>query len=831
MKSFGIDGRVALQMAAAVGFVLTVSFVARAGGGFRLAENGVAKAEIVLGEQASWAAKWGAVELRHLLRAVTGGDFKIVAEKSRTPGLKPIFVGASEGAAKLGIDAAKLGPQQHVIAVTPDALALVGVDEPPDLKEPALPKMEYAGLNTFEGSGRSPFPSVWTKHGSLEAVYGFLEEQCGVAFLDPTDDGTTVESRPTLDVPCATRTVEPWVASRDLGIYQPSYWPRKHPGSLRYAKACYPFAYRPGRFTAAVINAQNELYLLRMRVGGAREIANHSFGNWHERFLDTNSVQFVAFHPEYFAHKPAEAKGERYIEAQWSYRDRPPQLCYTHPDVIRQAVRDVRDYFDNGGRPVYGKDGRIVRYDPYWGADSCCLEPMDNEGFCTCKRCRAEYPPYLATTNSWFGVTRNEYWFRFVNKVAKEVKKTHPTKRVSTLAYWSHTAPPSFRMEDNVDVHFCHHSNRSPFSWDFADLLTEQLKDWHGKLAPGHLGIWFYNGIPGGAMDFVFPGFFSRLHARQYREWVHGYQIRRGVFYCGCHDHFENYAICRWMWNPLEDLETLRARHFRSYGPAAPEIRAISDLIERRYCDRKLLEGRLQHWQDEYQAWVQVCPQEVQEEIDARMARALAAPGLEGQALRRTQCFKLAYVDYINAGATFDTELPQAKPGVTVTLRKYLPKRNRAPKPLDGDLIGPAAEFALGAFDEDAAKVRPLRKTTALNDRRDGSFCFDAYGVTNVLYACVRKVPALRRLRVSIHGGDTMRARALVTPVGLKGGKWIRLADEVGRELTGGGKNTLDFAFEKGTVPDDLEAIGIVESGKRERFNGPRFDAIEALSF
>ena len=805
--------------------LVTAGLVARADEAFRLSENGRPQAEIVLGEQASWAAKWGAVELRHFLKAVTGGDFRIVTEKGRTNGVKPIFVGASEGAAKLGADAAKLGPQQHDIVVTKDAMALVGVDEKPDPKEPALPKMQYAdGHNAHEG-GNSPLPNIWTKHGTMDAVYGFLQDSCGVAFLDPTDDGTTVESRPTLDIPVGARKVEPWVACRDMGSYYPYRWGQKDTGFAAYKREAYPFANLPGRFTPAMINSQDRLFFLRARLGGERALANHSFGYWYDRFLDTNSVRFVSFHPEYFGQKTEVPKGARYIEAIQFRGNSPLQLCYTNPGVIRQAIEDARDYFDKGGWPVYDRDGRIVRYDPVWGVDVFCLEPMDNAGFCNCPRCRAEYPKEMES-DMWRGRNHADYWFRFVNKVATEVKKTHPTKRISTLAYMSHTAPPSFRMEDNVEVHFCHHGNRMPHATDMNAVLESHLKGWFDKLAPGHLGVWFYNGFP--YRHLGFPGFFLHLHAKQYREWIHDLQIRRTVFHCGCHDHLENYAISRWMWDPLYDVEKLRDTYLRSYGPAEPKIRAIVDLMEDRYCNLKYCPQNEGH-QSLKHAWTDQCPQEVQERIEQLMAEALATPGLEGPALRRTRVFKNMYVDYIDTGATFMETLPQTKPGVSLTRRRYLETHARLPKPIPGDLIGVAPEFTIASFDEDAAKVKPIKKTTALNDKRNGTFCVDLYGVTNVLYACDRKVPALRRLRVTIHCGDCMRAKALLTPVGRKDGKWIRLADEVGRDNVPGGKTTLDFEFEKGAVPADLEAIGIVESGKRERFNGPRIDAIEVV--
>ena len=92
-----------------------------------LAENGKAKAEIVLGANPVTAAQFAALELQAHLQAMTGAEFPIVDEGARTKGAYPIFVGATkESVGKY--DPAKFSEQGYVIDVDGDRTILFGRD-------------------------------------------------------------------------------------------------------------------------------------------------------------------------------------------------------------------------------------------------------------------------------------------------------------------------------------------------------------------------------------------------------------------------------------------------------------------------------------------------------------------------------------------------------------------------------------------------------------------------------------------------------------------------------------------------------------------------------
>ena len=106
-----------------------------------------------------------------------------------------------------------------------------------------------------------------------------------------------------------------------------------------------------------------------------------------------------------------------------------------------------------------------------------CVEPMDNASFCKCAAC-GEWLTGQDADSPFFSNGRNsDYFFHFVNEVAREVGKTHPDKRIVTLAYMSHAEPPSkVKLEPNVVVQYCFACNRlnydrASYEHEWAQLL------------------------------------------------------------------------------------------------------------------------------------------------------------------------------------------------------------------------------------------------------------------------------------------------------------------------------------------------------------------------
>lgn len=356
------------------------------------------------------------------------------------------------------------------------------------------------------------WPWMYDEQGPMYAVYDFLERECGVVWANPSDYGTGFRKDPNLAVAPASRRCRPWMSYRggaplDREVVTPLDWKRGSDGERRYNEFAYAHPKAKG--------LQDKLYMLRNRLGGDFAKANHSFYWWYDRFWNEKSKTFEAFRPDYFA------KG---------YDGQPPQLCYMNPEVVAKTVDDVRRYFDDADfrRSHFNDTGR----DHFiWGENNSCLEPMDNSSFCKCRDCTRLYEPERRGDNSM----HSTYWFTFVNAVAREIGRSHPSKRITTLAYMGHEGLPNgVALEDNVTVYFCVSANRMPNSADHPKQFAS-MAEWRRAYPRQPLAMWLYNCFP---MEIArngnwhcFPGFFAHEAERQYRFFVEN-DIRGGVLPC-----------------------------------------------------------------------------------------------------------------------------------------------------------------------------------------------------------------------------------------------------------------------------------------------------------
>ena len=562
---------------------LAVASLSAAAGSVKLAEDGKALAEIVIADKATKAAQFGAQDLKWHLDKITGGDFRIV-KAGEAGGLLPIYVGES---AKTRTKAAALQGQEFVMDIREDAIELVGLDRA-DFGKCTLRIDDEKGVT---GSG---WPGLYEDVSTLYAVYEFLEFQVGAKWLDSTDYGTVLPKKPTLAVRTTRKQAMPFEKYRggtQDWAYRPLLWKRGDPQYAAYHK----IAYRNGDKNA------NRLFITRHRGGGIQGEANHSFYHWYDLYWNKDSKFFKAYRPELFAQ---------------GYVGKPPQLCYSNPETVRLAIEEARNYFDHDSfEGVYARNVRTTlgSRTKRWGNDRCCLEPMDNGSFCKCPACQALLKK---------GVS--EYWFTFVDKVARALKESHPDKYVSTLAYGSHEDVPTVvTLPDNVIVYFCISGNRTCWS----SLLDEQLgrmDEWHRKYPNMVLAMWLYNTFPleiaqGGGFR-CFPGFFAHEAVKQYR-FFKDVNARGGVFHCGFNGEVENYMQYELMFDPMREADDMLDEYFSMYGAAKEPMRRFYDIVERRYCDKSLYPPKSCH-QTVHVAWGKLGTPDVMAKLGACMDEA-----------------------------------------------------------------------------------------------------------------------------------------------------------------------------------------------------------------
>ena len=775
---------------AAVGaaLVLCVGCAAgRLGNGFLpsgkmpLADGGKPLADIVIAPDADKNLQFAAEELKLHLDKITGGDFSIVTQPSE--GRKVLRIAYNP----------KLGKQELSIAFSNAGVAL-------------------------EGGG---FPEY--------AVWDFLRDYCGVKWLDPTDAGTIIPSDPNLAVKRKDRKDKPFAKGRNpTGNYAPELWGAGSPGWTNYLQVAYPSAFANGNFAAGIreVSRRKTLFLRRMKAGGEIANANHSFYWWYDRFLDKQNPRLERFRPELFAKGYEKSK-------------EPPQLCYSNPEVISQTVADIRDYFDNGG---YRTKYRNIGSTGYlWGEDVYCVEPMDNKSFCKCEECSRQYRPELADVKA----QHSDYWFHFVNTVAKEIAKSHPDKKISTLAYGSRCGVPSFKLEPNVVVHFCFTCNRMPYA-KRKETEVNQLRDWRAAYPKQPFGLWLYNTFPKERADRVthvncFPGFFAHVLKDEY-ELLDGLDISENIFNCGFVDDYENYLSLMWMWNPKKSFKTLEAEYFSSYGAAATPIKKFYDIVEERYCNPTnypvdMIEKNAH--QTARLAWGILGTGSTMKCLESLIAEAeyLADTPM---ARARVANWKAGIWDYMRHGAEESRDIPSSMPGVTIRQTIF---RGHRPIPIEKDILR-GATVDIVATNGNWLLPRGSQKAVwNLKGRKEFT---DGKGTGMLLSgkgACARyvinqRIDALRRFRVTIEQDDALRSRSAFSVVGLVDGKWVSITPMITQDAYSNWSAprteedvmfiTYDFNFDIMAVANRLDAIAIDDVSPSKGWIWPRYVSFEA---
>ena len=613
---------------------LTAALAASGGDKVSLAKDGAALAEIVVATNVTPSAWMAALEIQLHLKEITGADFAIVKENATT-GKYPILVGESHLTKHRSADFAK---QEWYVEVGKTATEILGLDDPKHKMKP-LPKLKITKENGVEGGD---WPGLFNKSGTLYAGYEFLETVCGVRWLDSTEYGTITPKDDSFAIAETVVRGRPWADYRGGTIEyrhdQDCRW-AEGPERKAYVQRSHPHGDKERKL-------RQLLYYYRHRAGGEYRMANHSFGFFFDRYLNKKSKNFVESHPEYFAQGPEGSV--------------PQQLCYMHPEVIRITLETIRFYFDHTAEEMRspkfenGKWRGMVGswYNSLykrWGEDTYCLEPMDGRGgFCTCERCSKFYEPERGGDNSG----DSTYWFNFVKIIAEEIKKSHPDKRLTTLAYAGHEGlPTNCRLPDNVDVFFCFSSARSGGK-GAADQLA-RMRAWHEAYPNMKLGAWMYTCYPEG---FGYEGHYHAFPA----NWAHncGKTFRdlkelnacAGFFHCGLPNELNSYQIMKLMIDPEASTDLILDDFFAKYGKAAPAIRAYYTICEDRFNDRSCY-PKGTSFIGPKQQWERLGTKEIMDRLEVEMKRALELAKDESFEVReRVQLFKMNNWDYMKKG-------------------------------------------------------------------------------------------------------------------------------------------------------------------------------------
>ncbi|PJB69489.1 MAG: hypothetical protein CO095_09905 [Armatimonadetes bacterium CG_4_9_14_3_um_filter_58_7] len=593
---------------------------------------------MILADNPTRAAQLAAFELQRHLKLITGADVPVVREAGPTDGTR-ILVGASAATEKQGLKNDSLKPQEYIIRFAPGTLVLMGRDKE-DFAE-----VKYGEDDPF---AFGTWPDLFDEQGTLYAVYDFLERFCNVRWFNPTELGIDYPQTKNLTVKGTEVRRSPAFEYRDIGwpmgmseVYNmvTGLWPPKSPqldeaDALGYAdlKRKYPGGWQ----YVHAKRGMNRLFLHRMRAGGVKYQANHSFYGYYDRFwaksADPKAASvFVGSKPEWFAH---------------GYDNKPPQMCYTNPEFIQQVTQDARDYFD-------GKDklqGAVA------SGDYFALVPMDNSAYCKCDKCQARMDSEEAKSPFFSNGYASDYVFGFANEVARAVKQTHPGKRLATLAYADYAYyPKRVRLESNIAVQLCLHM-RNTYATELQQNDVKFYDSWVTKEKDRPIFLWLYYCFPaevghGGGWN-VFPGFFAHRIERWFKRF-HRDGIR-SAFFNGFGQEVEAFVTFKLLDDPTRDVDQLLDEYFaRYYGAAAKPMKSFYLTVEGIYGDPgnypRLEGGKILGHQSEEMAWKFLGTPERMADLGSLVvkARELAKTDTEK---RRLALFEKEIWEYMKTG-------------------------------------------------------------------------------------------------------------------------------------------------------------------------------------
>ncbi len=532
----------------ALGWAAYFSTASRADESF-LIQDGKPRAEIVTAEKPTRMAKLAADELQEYLRKITGAQVPIATKPSGGE-VVPIFVGRSIYTDQRKLSDADLTHGAFRIAVGEKWLALLGQDDDFAPRQPwakhigDLPRMlkdwdTLTGATWDDSVGSTLHRKLhgqtgwweYDRRGSLNAVHEFLHT-LGVRWYMPGELGEVVPKRANVALPRESRLVRP----------------------------DFPLRYPHFAFYTLAEQKDDMLWYLRLGLNHGDEVIGHGVPG-HGTADVHSRAEMKKAHPEYFALRGGKRDTDSYAGTE----------CLSSEGLFKENVRYVRAMFDHHDEPMVS----VMPEDGYSTA-------------CQCDLCKGKETP-----GRGFEGKISDYVWGYVDRVAREVYKTHPHRKISCFAYGTYTLPPEKieKLSPNLVVGIVQ-PRRFFYDREKREHFVKLRQAWLEKSASKELLIWDHYPftLPGKPYHGI-PAWFPHLVAEDLRS-LRGiskgeilevmFDPQRGF---GLHapgfNHLNLYVTARFYWDANQDVEKLLDEYYALfYGPARVEMKALIEYAE-----------------------------------------------------------------------------------------------------------------------------------------------------------------------------------------------------------------------------------------------------------
>lgn len=516
-------------------------------------EEGRPRAEIVIGERPPRSTRLAAQELRDQVERMSGARLPIVTQP--TGGVVKLYVGQSAHTEALGLSLDGLEDGAYRLVSGPDWLVFLGDDTD------FVPIEPWARNNADIVSGK--LQAEWDRiTGDLwGAPYpGMYKHRLKLPGSTGLPDGTEAPAGQMLelwgfDERGSFNAVCGWLESLGMRWYLPGELGQVTPVLRSIPLPAIDETVRPDfplrriNFRFGVVGPETARWAMRL---GLRDPYGIQVAHGLETM--TGRDEIFARRPEWFALYG----GKRHYTPGYSKN----QLCYSNEELFRHAVRYARAQFD------------------HYGLETVSIMPPDGyTSICQCEKCAGKDSPERDDRG-----LLSDYVWDFVNRVAKEVGKTHPDRRILNCAYGVYTLPPLKidKLEPNVQV--CIVGGRRPLS-DRPEEQAEIRKLREAWDAKTDQPLLIFENYPFTDRGWYLPSYFPTVLGESINA-TKGISAGEDIWLTVAQDfhergiainHFLVYFTAKLWWGgPEREARALFDEYCRLfYGPAATEMAAF----------------------------------------------------------------------------------------------------------------------------------------------------------------------------------------------------------------------------------------------------------------
>lgn len=380
-------------------------------GSFTLNRDKISTVAIIIPDNANSIVRFAAEELKKHLDLVFEGDIKITGLSDNNKFTKEFYVGIKPDSFKN-----QPKPEEAFYIIRKKSIYLFGGDEI---------NISYSDDNRGELNDRinsEVLNLAYNRTGSLFAVYCFLENELGIKWIKPGDEGIFYSKRANSTFSSKEYLWTPSLIQRNIrtGAYT-------YKGQALYGK------YAPNEFQMTeyeAINKQTQVltWMRRMRMGRSENFRfGHAYTKYWEKYKDTN--------PEIFA---LNGKGAR----KPLRRIERVKMCPTNPDLPKIVVNEWKD------NALKNRSQESISI-------SGCENDSDgigNDEWCHCDKCMAIDARREGEELTDYVTDRYVYLW---NAILKEARKYKNDIMVTGYAYENMLqAPRKEKLDDGILIEF-----------------------------------------------------------------------------------------------------------------------------------------------------------------------------------------------------------------------------------------------------------------------------------------------------------------------------------------------------------------------------------------